>query len=142
MSGFKITGLGEYRTRGGEKAVIKWLHESSNWPWLGEIPSVGAGSWNVFGFWGAIPCIYDIIGPWVEPTVDKPTTPDHAKLIASLELAAHHNDCSELLLDAAREIERLRSLMEERAAHNGLGAGSIPAASTSEYKIEKWILDV
>lgn len=53
---------------------------------------------------------------------------DHAKLIASLELAARHNDCSELLLEAAAEIKRLHSL----AAHNGLGAGSIPAASTKE----------
>lgn len=57
---------------------------------------------------------------------------DHAKLIASLEMAARHNDCAELLLEAAAEIERLHSLMEERAAHNGLGAGSIPAASTND----------
>lgn len=32
---------------------------------------------------------------------------DHAKLIASLELAAHHNDCAELLLEAARTIRDL-----------------------------------
>lgn len=36
------------------------------------------------------------------------------------------------LLEAAAEIKRLRSLMAERAAHNGLGAGSIPAASTNQ----------
>ncbi len=32
---------------------------------------------------------------------------DHAKLIASLELAARHNDCAELLLEAARAIREL-----------------------------------
>lgn len=62
----------------------------------------------------------------------KRPVPDNAKLIACLELAAHHNECAELLLDAAAEIRRLHSLMAEQAAHNGLGAGSIPAASTKE----------
>jgi hypothetical protein len=136
MSDFKITGPGEYRTRRGEKMEVigsfngRWVGFPSDTEEL-EIP-VKIHRFYDNGKFSERELVCDIIGPWVEPTVDKSTSTDHAKLIASLELASRHNECAELLLDAAAEIRRLHSLMEEQAAHNGLGAGSIPAASTKE----------
>ena len=67
MSEFKITGLGEYRTRDGRKAVVSH-NDGGRYCWLGKIGE-GIYNWNENGsFWATeIISVDDIIGPWEEP---------------------------------------------------------------------------
>ena len=67
MTDFKITGLGEYRTRDGRKAVVSH-NDGGRYCWLGKIGE-GIYNWNENGsFWATeIISVDDIIGPWEEP---------------------------------------------------------------------------
>lgn len=73
MSKFKITGPGEYRTRGGEKAIVDVYEEAREWPWRGII--VGNSGihecWDDFGSWSRDEdSAFDIVGPWDETAKD------------------------------------------------------------------------
>jgi len=79
MTEFKITGPGEYRTRGGLKAIIDQHTEATQWPWSGIIVGNSGISecWDDFGSWSVDEdSMFDIIGPWVEPA----TGPEEATL--------------------------------------------------------------
>ena len=68
MSEFKITGLGEYRTRDGRKAVVKGNNNGGSYCWQGKIGEEYY-DWTEYGsYWNkGIISINDIIGPWEEP---------------------------------------------------------------------------
>ena len=68
MTEFKITGLGEYRTRDGRKAVVKGNDNGGSYCWKGKIGEEYY-DWTEYGsYWNkGIISINDIISPWEEP---------------------------------------------------------------------------
>lgn len=68
MNEFKITCLGEYRTRDGRKAVVKGNNNGGSYCWRGKIGEEYY-DWTEYGsYWNkGIISIDDIIGPWEEP---------------------------------------------------------------------------
>ena len=75
MTEFKITGLGEYRTRDGRKAVVSH-NDGGRYCWLGKIGE-GIYNWNENGsFWATeIISVEDIIGPWEEAATVRSSSP-------------------------------------------------------------------
>ena len=66
---FKITGPGEYKMRGGGKAVVTSnLDDALLWPWQGttvDLPGIDI-TWSDYGIVGFSEGCLDIIGPWAD----------------------------------------------------------------------------